>query len=190
MRDLTKALDAVDAANAADPNLHHGEPLALVQGRSASGWLAQLSMMPSPELEVAARAHHLRRWEVARTDYPEGREGYLRWRRENKAHQAASVAPIMEAAGFDHESIERTQYLLLRKALKTDAETQALEDVACLVFVETQFEAMEARTERERMVNVVAKTLRKMSDEAIQLAAAQDLSAEAQAVLGEAVSLA
>lgn len=182
-------LDAIDEANRADPNRFGGEPLALAQGRSASRWLERLDANASPELQLAVRAHHLRRWEIARADYPEGRAGYLKWRRENKAHQADSLSELMRADGWSAESIERVRVLLGRTQLRSDPDTQTLEDAACLVFLETQFDGMTERTEHDHMVSIVAKTLKKMSGDAVTLAASIGLSTTSQAVLADAVAL-
>lgn len=182
-------LAAIDEANRADPNRFRDEPLALVQGQSASRWLAQLDADPSPELQLAVRAHHLCRWEIARANYPEGRAGYLKWRRENKAHQADSLASLMESDNWSDESIERARVLLGRTKLRSDPDTQTLEDAACLVFLETQFDEMSARTEHDHMVSIVAKTLKKMSGDAVTLASSIGLSTTSQAVLADAVAL-
>lgn len=189
MRDLTQVFAEIDQANSADPTTFDGRPLAEAQGELATAWLGQLSDEPSAELQVACRAHHLRRWELMRADYPEGRAGYLRWRRDNKAHQANCIVEILEPAGWLATDVNRVQQLLLRKGLGTDPETQMLEDVACLVFVETQFEEMSGRIESERMVNVVAKTLKKMSPAAIELAARHPLPQSCQNILGQAVQV-
>jgi len=188
MGDVALLLAAIDGANREDPNLFDGKPLALVQGQAASRWLAQLKAAPSAELQLAVRGHHLRRWELLRADFPEGRQGYLRWRRQNKAHQADSLAELMEAAGWSESSVERIRTLLGRTKLRTDPETQTLEDAACLVFLETQFDSMAARTEHDHLVSIVAKTLKKMSPEAVTLASSISLSPTAQTVLADAVA--
>lgn len=188
MTDVARMLRAIDAANSQDPNLFGDRPLALVQGQSASRWLDQLDPAPTPELQLAVRAHHLRRWELQRADFPEGRQGYLQWRRENKAHQADSLASLMQADGWPVDSVERARSLLGRTKLRSDAATQTLEDAACLVFLETQFGAMAERTEHDRLVSIVTKTLKKMSPEARVLSGSIALSDAARAVLVEAVA--
>ena len=85
-------------------------------------------------------------------------------------------------------SVERAQVLLGRTQLRNDPETQALEDAACLVFLETQFDDMSTRTEHDHLVSIVTKTLKKMSPHAISLAASIDLSATAQSILNEAAT--
>lgn len=188
MGDVHATLAAIDNANGEDPNELRGRPLAQLQGELASDWLSKLDADATPELQLAVRAHHLRRWELARADFPEGRQGYLRWRRENKAHQAESLAAIMNDGAWPTESIARAGTLLARTKLRTDAETQTLEDAACLVFLETQFDDMASRTERDHLTSIVAKTLKKMSPEAVTLAASIQLSPTAEAVLTDAVA--
>jgi len=184
---LGAALAAVDEANKLDPNHINGQPRALEQGRLATAWLGRLAADPSPELQLAARAHHLERWVLERSSYPEGRAGYLRWRRENKAHQAARAREI---ASTHAPSLSggRLEQLLLRRNLSGDTETQLLEDIACLVFVETQFDDLAARLERDHLVTIVQRTLTKMSPEAIAAASSVDLSANASSVLDDAVA--
>ena len=190
MRDLTldAVFAAIDESNSGDPNLLPEGPRAKVQGQLATAWLARLAPEASPPLQVASRAHHLRRWELARADYPEGRAGYLQWRRDNKSHQADSAARILDASGWANDDIERVRQLLSRTRLRTDPETQQLEDVACLVFLETQFAPMVERTEHEHMVTIVAKTLKKMSPAAIEAAGSLPLNTAGQRVLGDAVA--
>ncbi len=185
---VLEAFAAIDAANAEDPNLFDGQPRALLQGTLATAWTARLVSSPSDEVLLATRAHHLKRWELARAEYPEGRAGYLKWRLDNKKHQANAAASILSELGFDEPTIARVSELLLRKGLGTDPETQLLEDAACLVFLETQFEPLIDRLDADKAINAVAKTLAKMSPEALALSAEVDLSVEAQAILQQASS--
>jgi len=186
---LLSTIASIDDANREDPTLHDGQPLALVQGQAASRWLHELIDAPSEELQLAVRAHHLRRWELKRADYPNDRGGYLRWRRDNKAHQAHSLGALMHTDGWPRSSVERAQILLGRTMLRTDPDTQWLEDAACLVFLETQFDDMVERTEPDRMKAITAKTLKKMSSKGVTLAGSISLSTTSQAVLADASTL-
>ena len=100
-----RALAAIDAANAADPTRieWHGEsqPKELVHAELVSGWVRRLRPDASPELLLAARAHHVGRWLIARSSYPPGRAGYLRWRRTLHDLHAERVAEILTAVGYD-----------------------------------------------------------------------------------------
>jgi hypothetical protein len=189
------AIAAIDAANAHDPNLIDGRPRALVQGELASKWLARLDPAASPALALAVRAHHLRRWAIPRDDYPAGRGGYLRWRRDLKAVHAESVAHVLRPVGVDPATIERTQQLVRkdglgpdRHGLGRDAEAQTFEDVVCLVFLETQFEDLVERLDDEpKMLDVLRKTIPKMSPAALALAGDAHVPPRAAALLAKAL---
>ncbi len=166
---LKHVLRHIDRANELDPNTIDDMPRARIEGERATTWLYTLTPDPTAELQVAARAHHLRRWELARASYPEGRAGYLRWRKANKAHQAASAREILEQHTIDEGFIARVSELLLRGGLGSDPETQRLEDVACLVFLQTQFDSFSTTIDADHLERVVAKTTKKMSGEAAAL---------------------
>jgi hypothetical protein len=184
------AIAAIDAANADDPThlevRGHIEPLALAHGRLATEWVLHLRPdAPEPVL-LAARAHHLRRWEVPRSSYPEGRVAYLRWRREQKARHARDVEAILEGVGYDSTDVERVQSLIQREGLGADPDTQLVEDAACLVFVETQLVSTAATLEHDHMISVLHKTARKMSPQAVAALADVPLSTEAKSLLRDA----
>jgi len=196
MRRLSDSYDAavaaIDAANAADPNMVSfggvAQPLALVHGRLAADWVARLVDDPDEALLLAARAHHLRRWEVPRATYPDGKVGYLRWRRDQKQRHAADVEAILVAAGYESPVVIRTQQLIRREGLGSDPDAQFVEDAACLVFIETQLAGMEARLEPTRLLEVIRKTARKMSPAALAAVGQIDLDARARALLDVALS--
>ena len=197
MRRLSDSYDAavaaIDAANAADPNMVSfggvAQPLALVHGRLAADWVARLVDDPDEPLLLAARAHHLRRWEVPRSTYPDGKVGYLRWRRDQKQRHAVDVEAILVAAGYESPVVIRTQQLIRREGLGSDPDAQVVEDAACLVFIETQLAGMEARLEPTRLLEVIRKTARKMSPAALAAVGQIDLDARASALLDAALSI-
>ncbi|MCB0971923.1 MAG: DUF4202 family protein, partial [Acidimicrobiales bacterium] len=80
MADRTeRALAAIDAANAEDPVKldvdGRARPKEVVHAEVVTRWLAVVDPDADDLQRLAARAHHLRRWAVPRTDYPEGRAG-------------------------------------------------------------------------------------------------------------------
>jgi hypothetical protein len=195
VRGLSSPLDlafaAIDDANAHDPTIVmvRGEPLplALAHGRLADSWVVALRPDAADEVRLAARAHHLRRWEVPRTDYPAGRPGYLRWRRDQKARHAREVAGLLRDAGYDDAAIGRVQVLIERQGLGTDPDAQLVEDAACLVFVETQLASVAARLDHDHLVEVIRKTARKMSAAGLALVAELPIGDAEQALLAEAL---
>lgn len=185
------AVSIIDSANAEDPT-HvevRGErlPLALAHGRLAAEWMARLVPDADEALLLAARAHHLRRFAVPRSDYPAGRAGYLRWRRDQKDRHANEIADILLAAGYDEATTNRVQVLVRRQRLDEASGTQWIEDVACLVFLETQLVDIADQLQRERLVEVVRKTVAKMSERALALVPEVPLSDEARNLLTTAL---
>jgi hypothetical protein len=179
-----RAVAAIDAANAEDPydkELRHAE--------LATAWVERLRPGASEELLLATRAHHLRRWAIPRDSYPDGRNGYLRWRKALQKNHAADVGRILSTEGYDQDVIARVQDIVQKRRLTSDAEVQAFEDALCLVFLETQLDELGARLEAEKSVDVLRKTLDKMSGEGIGLAMELELSAGGRALLSEAAAL-
>ncbi len=162
---------AIDRANALDPNLVRVRgmqvPLALAHGQYAVEWVEQLHPAPGELMLLAARAHHLRRWELARSSYPEGKVGYHQWKRDQRARHAADVAAILSPAGYRDDEIAQVQAWVRREQLSTDPGSQAVEDAACLVFIETQLADVATKLEHDHLVDVIRKTAKKMSPSAL-----------------------
>ena len=155
-----RAIAAIDAANAESPTGVEGDHAVRV-----TEWVRTLRPDASEELLLAARAHHIRRWTSPRSSYPDGRSGYLRWRRDLHEIHAREVGAILHDVGYGPETIARVQDLVRKKGLASDPEVQTLEDALCLVFIQTQYDELAGRLDDEKMQSVVAKTLAKMSDE-------------------------
>lgn len=160
---LTTALAAIDAANAADPTLEDGRPAALLYGERMSDECARLFPDASELLQIAARGQHVERWLLPRADYPEGKAGYLEWRREQGRRHAGRVAEMMEAAGYPAADAEAVGPLLRKEGIKRDPQVQALEDVICFVFLKWYFAPFAATRPAEDLPGIVEKTARKMS---------------------------
>jgi hypothetical protein len=160
-----RAVAAIDAANAESPT-----GVELDHAVRVTEWVRRLRPDASEALLLAARAHHIRRWTVPRSTYPDGRSGYLRWRRDLHQVHADEAARILGAEGYDEGLIERVGEIIAKKRLASDPEVQALEDALCLVFIQTQYDELAGRLDSDKMETVVAKTLAKMSDEGRRLA--------------------
>ncbi|MEY2583119.1 MAG: hypothetical protein QOE09_2968 [Ilumatobacteraceae bacterium] len=193
MRSLSPRYDAaaaaIDAANADDPTVIEVRgrrvALALVHGRLATEWIEELVDEPDETLLLAARAHHLRRWELQRDTYPAGRPGYLRWRRDQKIRHATDVAAILASCDYEPAEIEQVQRLIRRESIDG---SQAVEDAACLVFIETQLGSMAERMDHVHLVDVIRKTARKMSPRGLELVGRIPLGEGELSLLGEAFS--
>jgi hypothetical protein len=164
---LAAAIATIDAANAHDPNRVEvdgkSEPAELVYGRRMSETLVRLAPDASEHLRIAARGQHIERWTSPRKSYPEGRAGYLKWRKDLKEFHAGRVAEIMTTAGYDADDIARVGALIRKEQLKRDPEAQLLEDVVCVVFLEHYIDGFMAKTDEAKLADILAKTWRKMS---------------------------
>jgi Domain of unknown function (DUF4202) len=184
---LDRAIAAIDAANASDPNeiVVGGErrPKELAHAELVTAWVVRLAPDADEALLLAARAHHLRRWSIPRASYPEGRAGYLRWRRTLHEQHAQEVAGILESVGYDETTITRVQELVRKRGLGSDPDVQVLEDALCLVFIQTQLHDLAARVDADKLPGIVTKTAQKMSPRALELALGLDIDAGDLALL-------
>jgi hypothetical protein len=173
------AVEAIDAAQGDDD-------LALRHGRRAVEWVQRLDPAADEAQLLAARAHHLRRAAVPRSSYPEGRAGYLRWRRDGKERHAVEVGALLRGVGYDDEVVARVQ-ALVRKAPGGGAAALVHEDAACLVFLETQLVSLTDQLGEDHMVEVLRKTAAKMSPAGLAAADGLPLSPRSRALLERAL---
>ncbi|NNE80585.1 MAG: DUF4202 domain-containing protein [Silicimonas sp.] len=169
---LTQVLVAIDAANSEDPNREVDEngaehPVALLYGLRMTAELDRLFGEDVPDvLKIACRGQHVERWILKRSDYPEGRAGYLAWRRDQGRAHGERLAGFMADAGYSTEECDRVGVLLRKEGLRRDTEVQMLEDTICMVFLKWYFADFAQKHPTDKVVNIVAKTSRKMSQSA------------------------
>ncbi|MCY1128602.1 DUF4202 domain-containing protein [Frigidibacter sp. RF13] len=163
---LAATLAAIDAANAADPDRSEGAPAALLYGQRMTDELDRLFPSASDILRIAARGQHIERWTSPRSVYPEGKEGYLNWRRDLGAFHARRVGEIMAAHGYGADQVERVGQMIRKEGIKRDADVQALEDVICFTFLRWYFKPFAEGRDPDALLKIVEKTARKMSSEA------------------------
>jgi hypothetical protein len=162
------ALRRIDAANADDPGRitdtdGRETTAAILYSRRMSAWLARLYPDASEALQLAARAQHVRRWEIRRDQFPMDRAGYHRWRTTLYRFHADTAAALLKQAGCDEATIDRVGSLLRKERLKTDPQMQALEDVICLVFLDCCFAAFIEEHDDEKVIGILRRTWAKMS---------------------------
>lgn len=189
---LARAFRAIDTANAEDParvaTSKGDRPAELVYGQRMSAVLDRFAPEASEALRIAVRAQHLERWKLPRASYPEGRAGYHRWRNEQKRRHAEAAASILAECGYDAATIARVQSLIRKENLKTDAEAQALEDVACLVFIEFYLPDFARQHSADKLAGIVVRTWGKMSPAAHAAVGDLPLAPELRAFLERVLS--
>lgn len=174
---LEKAIALINAANAEDPNQEAAEgkswPKELLYSHRMTEMLERYAPEADDAMKLAARAQHVQRWKSARSDYPEGRQGYLQWRTGLYKFHAETAGRLLAEAGCDEETIERVKQAVGKRALKVNKDTQLLEDVADLVFIEhymLAFAQKHPEYDEAKWLDIVRKTWKKMSEPAQQFA--------------------
>lgn len=185
------AIAAIDRANADDPEqiVVDGveRPKEQAHAEMMTAWVERLTPDVSEAQRLAARAHHLRRWSIPRSSYDDGRKGYLRWRNALKKQHAVEVGEILRGEGYDEATITEVQRIVAKDGLKSDPAVQTHEDALCLVFLETQFDDLTERVGEDKTVEVLQRTLEKMSDQAKGIALGLELQPHQRALLDRAL---
>jgi len=191
MDTYTQARRLIDAAHAADPKrAAEGRPAELVYADRMEAWVVRAAP-DSPLLRLAARCQHLERWLVPRANFPDGRAGYLAWRKSLYVKQAARAKILLRQAGVADDEADAVATWVAKTGLKTNPGTQALEDAACLVFLENEiadFAAGHADYPRGKFVDIIRKTWKKMSPRGQELARTLVLPPAIAALVGDATT--
>ena len=187
-----KARDLIDAAHAADPKrAPDGRAAELVYAERMESWVVRAAESATPLLRLAARCQHLERWSVPRDSYPLDKPGYHAWRRSLYVKQADRAKALLLQAGVSATEATDVATWVSKTSLKTNPGTQALEDAACLVFLENEiqaFAAQHAEYPREKFVDIIRKTWKKISQRGQALAKTISLPPGIAALVQEAIS--
>ena len=166
-------VELMDAANSEDPNIEIADgkewPKELLYSHRMADMLERFKPDADDVINLGIRGQHMLRWKSPRSDYTMDRKGYHQWRTQLYTFHANSVAELMEKAGYDEASLERVRQAVGKKSLKSNADTQLLEDIAGLVFIEhymLAFAEKHPEYDEEKWIDIIRKTWRKMSDDA------------------------
>ncbi len=191
MDPLVRARELIDAAHAADPaRTADGRPAEMVYADRVEAWVVRLVPDASPLLRLAARCQHLERWSVPRATFPMDKPGYHAWRRNLYTRQAGRARDLLLTAGIMATEADEVAGWVAKSGLKTNPGTQALEDAAVLVFLENEigaFAAQHADYPREKFVDILRKTWRKLSPPAQAAARQLDLPPAIAGLVREAM---
>jgi len=188
---LRKAFELFDLANQQDPNKEIFEGKAyskeVLYAKRMTEKLHEFAPNASEPLKLTARCQHICRWEIPRESYEMNRVGYLKWRQDLKKFHAEKASGILRKVGYDQKTIEKVAFLLEKKQLKKNEETQTLEDVICLVFLEFYFEPFIEKHSKEKLIDIIQKTWRKMSEKGHQAALKLPFSKGSLDLIGKAL---
>ncbi len=164
-----KAIALFDAANAADPNMDEGQPKELLYAQRMTEMIRRYAPDASEVAQLAVRAQHIKRWTVPRSNYPMTKEGYYAWRTGLYKFHAETAGELMKQAGYDDAMIDQVKLAVGKRGIKTNPDTQMLEDVTDLVFIEhymLSFAGSKPDYSEEKWLDIIRKTWKKMSDRA------------------------
>jgi hypothetical protein len=186
------AVSKFDEYNRADPNreLIAGELVAkeLVYARRMSERLQAFEPQSTEAVRLAARCQHIGRWQIPRNTFPADRKGYLVWRNKLKDHHAAVASKILTESGYGQDMINKVRFLLLKKELHHNKDTQLLEDVVCLVFIEHYLSDFAEKHDDDKVIDILRKTMKKMTPRAISIAAGLHLPTKISTLITKAAA--
>jgi hypothetical protein len=189
---LNTVFSAIDAINSEDPNTTNVDgkniPKELLYGQYMTECINKYWPNANELLQIAVRAQHIKRWHLKRTEFPEGKAGYLKWRIEQGKFHATLTKTLMLENGYSEDEAETTAKILRKEKLKTNENTQTLEDVACLVFLQYYFDEFSAKHTEAKIIRILQLTWRKMSDQAHDIALKLTLPDHLAALVGKALA--
>ena len=176
------AIAAFDLANAEDPNreIYEGKeyPKELLYAQRMTEMQERYVPEATEAVRLAVRAQHIQRWKIPRSLYPMDKPGYMLWRTGLYKFHAQTAGELMSAVGYDEQMVGRVKAIVSKKGLKVDAETQLLEDVVDLVFIEhymTGFAGLHPEYDEAKWIRIIRKTWQKMSPRAHEFALAGNI---------------
>jgi uncharacterized protein DUF4202 len=186
-----RALEAFRAANAADPNtlLDAGQPRPreLVDAERLAAWVLRLEPSASEALVLASHCQHLCRWELPRANFPDGRIGYLTWRKALARLHADRSSEILRQVGYDEAVIEQVRSINLKQGLRTNPDVQTMEDALCLAFLEHELDEFAGKHADDKVVDIIRKTWGKMSERGHARALELPLSTRSSSLVSSAL---
>ena len=171
------AVELINSANSKDPNHETCDGKDWPKELLYSDRMLEMINRYAPEADEAqmlsVQAQHIERWKSPRSDYPMNRKGYYQWRTNLYSFHAETAATLLQQAGYDSDFIERVKLAIGKKSLKSNKDTQMLEDVTALVFIEhymLAFAEKHPEYSEEKWIDIIRKTWRKMTERAHQFA--------------------
>jgi hypothetical protein len=187
---LEKAFKLFDAYNSDDIHQEtvNGKlmPKELLYAQRMTEKLNNYEPNAPEQVKLAARCQHIGRWEMARNTFPMDRKGYLQWRAQLAIHHGKIAEKFLIECGYDQEIIDKVKSLLQKKQLHQNPDTQLLEDVICLVFIEFYLDEFANQHDDEKVIDILKKTIKKMSPRAVDAALKIQVSEHVKNLIGKA----
>ncbi|MFT6716273.1 MAG: hypothetical protein ACJA0Q_000908 [Saprospiraceae bacterium] len=187
-----KIFQLIDDVHRTDPNkeIVNGKEGSkeLFYSDRMSEWLIKFHPEADELQEIGAKCQHLNRWGIVRDSYSRDKKGYYQWRIALYEYQANKAAELMEQCDYSPREIELVKEMVAKNDLKNNANSQLLEDIACLVFIEYYLEDFATDYEEEKLIKIIQRTWNKMSEKAHEFALKIEHSKDVSTVLNKALS--
>lgn len=184
-----KACEAINEAHSKDTNkeIVDGTEIAveLIYSQRMLKVLTEFSVDADYKMKLAAQCQHFERWSVLRNIYPMDKKGYYQWRKAIMEYQLKRTAEVLTLSGISQKDIHNISDILLNRGKKEHAEGQVMEDVACIVFVEWYLPVFAVKHEPEKVIDIVKKTVKKISEEGMLAISKRKLSKSVQEILNQ-----
>lgn len=188
---IEKAFELFDTYNSNDPKQYLWDgntyPQELFFARKVHNWVKELDPNASEALLLASRCQHIGRWEIPRETYPDGKAGYLNWRSNLAKFHAEKAAQILTEVGYDSETINQVQHIVLKQQLKSDQEVQTMENALCLVFLQFELEDFIKKHDDPKLIRILKKSWGKMTEPGRNAALTLDFSEKGMELIKRAL---
>lgn len=191
MTKLEKAFELFDAFNKQDPGTISWDgvvyPAEYFYAVQLHNWVLKLEPAAGEMLLLASRSQHIGRWKVPRNSYPEGKSAYLRWRTDLAKYHAETAGQLMLQAGYSLEEVKPVQQIIRKEQLRSNPEVQVIENALCLVFLQFQYEDFIVKHDDEKVITIIQKSWKKMTDPGRNAAMTLHFSDKGKALILEAL---
>ncbi|TDH27357.1 DUF4202 domain-containing protein [Segetibacter sp. 3557_3] len=181
------AINLFDTYNRQDPHQLSWEgntyPAEYFYALKLYEWVTSLEPSAGESLLLASRSQHIGRWKTPRSVYPDGKAGYLNWRKDLARFHASTAGELMQQAGYQKPEIEPVKHIILKEDLRYDREVQVMENALCLVFLQYQFADFLQKHEDDKIVHILKRTWKKMTTPGHEAAALLQFDERGQRLL-------
>jgi Domain of unknown function (DUF4202) len=176
-RHYQAVIAAFDKSNAEDPDSETANGKEYPKELLYAWRIAEMQERYLPDaseaVRLACRARHIQCWMCPRGGFPMDPDGHLQWRAAQYKCRAEIAGNLMKQAGCGDEMIRRVLTIISEKAHKVNPETQLMEDVVDLVFIEHYmigFATSHPEYDEAKWIEIIKNTWNRMSFRAHEFA--------------------
>ena len=170
---LNQVITLIDQANSQDPNteIYNAQslPKESLYATRMSEMLARFNPNADELMQIAVRGQHIERWQSPRSNFAMNKQGYHQWRSALYIFHASRVIELMQQVGFNEAQQQRVYAAVAKQDIKCNPDSQLVEDVASLVFIEhymLAFTSTKPDYDEQKWLGIIRRTWQKMSVEA------------------------